>query len=321
MAPETSKSLKLKAQRAQVQQKLDEWEEAHQRSHGGVRSTALDRQRSGQYRELQRLLTDLDDYIESVELGLAVPPPRASHSSHEAEKRAERGRVKARMRCLDRDFERVYNRKPTEADREASDEFMQMKQQLQQLRGESSSGSRSAAAGGSGKGRGGGGGGIRGRARGGGNDGGGGDDGGGDDGGGDDGGGDDAGGDDGGEGDGGDDLTGGGDSDPSWARGNDYHELIRARVRSSAAVNGFEGVSPADMLSAAAAFSHWDLDRDGVLGKEELLLVLNSLAQHTGRTLGADAAARLAALLDRDGNSEVDFNEFLVFYRKLPPRI
>jgi len=101
----------------------------------------------------------------------------------------------------------------------------------------------------------------------------------------------------------------------AWWRGNDYHELLRARVQSQSAVNGFEGVSASEVNATATMFSHWDLDRDGVLGAEEFALVVNSLAQHAGRSVDAETVQRLMALVDSDGNGKVDFNEFLAVSR------
>mmetsp|Transcript_1283 Transcript_1283/g.3615 ORF Transcript_1283/g.3615 Transcript_1283/m.3615 type:complete len:206 (-) Transcript_1283:223-840(-) len=184
------------------------------------------------------------------------------------------------MRRWDKDFEKAHNRKPTEADHEASDEFQRLQEQL---RGSASaSGFSSNAAQEPGP-----------RAA----------------------------------------LDAGGADaaaaasrtseqalevpDAAWWRGNDYHELLRARVQSQAAVNGFEGVSASDVHATAAMFSHWDLDRDGVLGAEEFALVINSLAQHAGRSVDADTVQRLLALVDRDGNGKVDFNEFLAIAARL----
>lgn len=105
------------------------------------------------------------------------------------------------------------------------------------------------------------------------------------------------------------------DAHAEWAKGSDYHELLRSRVSSHGAVNGFEGVSLTELHSAASSFAAWDLDHDGVLNKEEALSVLASLAEDLPEGSGAPPDAqtldRLYAILDRDGNGVVDFNEFL----------
>ena len=71
------------------------------------------------------------------------------------------------------------------------------------------------------------------------------------------------------------------------------------------------------MHAAAAMFAQWDLDHDGVLNGAEFALVINSLAQLLGKSMDADTVQRLMTLLDRDGNGQVDFNEFLAVYRRL----
>jgi Ca2+-binding EF-hand superfamily protein len=62
-------------------------------------------------------------------------------------------------------------------------------------------------------------------------------------------------------------------------------------------------------------FSHWDLDRDCVVGAEEFAIVVNSLAQHAGRSVDADTVQRLLALVDCDGNGKIDLNEWLAVSR------
>ena len=89
------------------------------------------------------------------------------------------------------------------------------------------------------------------------------------------------------------------------------------RVASHAAINGFEGVSAAELHTAAGVFSDWDLDRDGVLKPAEFAQVVNSLALYAGRAMEAETVARLFALLDRDANGAVDFNEFLAVHKQL----
>ena len=72
-------------------------------------------------------------------------------------------------------------------------------------------------------------------------------------------------------------------------------------------------------------FHSWDLDRDGVLSKEEGLSVLTSLAADASAASGGGGAAtvdaetldRLFNLLDAAGDGVVDFNEFLAMRRQL----
>ena len=294
MAASSEKVLALKAQRSQLETKLQEWESTFATIHNGRVATAADRQRSHEHRQLSRLLVDVDEYVLALEKGTAdsLAPP----GSQDAERRAERGRIKARMRRWERDYERRLGRKPTEAEIEASEEMERMRQQLKgtveaadggfgvgialtaSCGGSSSSGSNvglstpppvplaanAAAPGGSAK------------------------------------------------------KSGGG-----WSHGNDYHELLRERVMSHAAVNGFEGVSLSELHAAAESFAAWDLDRDGVLSKEEGLSVLTSLAADAGiagggaATINAETLDRLFNLLDAAGDGVVDFNEFLAMRRQL----
>ena len=125
MASSTEKALALKAQRSQIETKLQAWESTFATIHNGRAATAADRQRSHEHRELSRLLVDLDEYVLALEKGTAgsVAPP----GSQDAERRAERGRIKARMRRWERDFERRLGRKPTEAETEASEEMERMR--------------------------------------------------------------------------------------------------------------------------------------------------------------------------------------------------
>ena len=44
-------------------------------------------------------------------------------------------------------------------------------------------------------------------------------------------------------------------------------------------------------------------------------------AAHSGVPMEAATSTRLMALLDRDGNGEVDFNEFLAMHKRLPAKI
>ena len=275
--------LTLKAKRGQVQERLDEWESTFKRIHGRD-PTAADRHRSSQHRELSRLLVDVDGFVKSIEGGSTAPAGPSGHGTLEAERRANRGRIKARMRRWDREFERTHNRKPTDKDHQSSQEFMHFQQRLQEEQEASERGTVA------------------------------------------------------------DDASARAPSsspappaqtadegapsmiapppcssagDGVWSSGDDYHELLRARVKSQAAVNGFEGVSLSEVHAAAAMFSHWDLDRDGLLGGEEYALVVNSLAQHTGKSVDADTVRRLLAIVDRTGSGSIDFNEWLAVYKMM----
>lgn len=288
------KVLSLKARRSQLQARLDDWHTTFHRIHNRD-ATAADMHRSSQHRELSRLVSDVDRYIASLESGAVGLAPRAT--PQDAERRAERGRIKARMRRWDKDFERMHSRKPTDADHEQSEEFARLKQQLvlgqdvTDRNASSISDGRSAdntvdniadsttdssstipASKGAPF-----------------------------------------------DGDTIDAPLGpgtSGDAGAGWWQGNDYNELLRARVQSQSAVNGFEGVSAAEVHSGAAMFANWDLDHDGVLGGEEFAFVINSLAQHAGRSVDADTVQRLFTLMDCTGNGKVDFNEFLAIYKQ-----
>lgn len=84
--------LQLKTQRLKVQGRLDEWEQQFTRIHNRDASDA-DRQHSKQYRELRRLLDDIDALIDSLEGG-SCALDRDSNAPRDIEKRAERGRIK-----------------------------------------------------------------------------------------------------------------------------------------------------------------------------------------------------------------------------------
>eukprot|EP00966_Prymnesium_polylepis_P188953 4378144-Prymnesium_polylepis.1 len=56
---QAEKLLQMRARRAQVAAKLEEWEEAH-RQPDGREASAAERQRSSQYRQLSKLCADLD---------------------------------------------------------------------------------------------------------------------------------------------------------------------------------------------------------------------------------------------------------------------
>ena len=57
-------------------------------------------------------------------------------------------------------------------------------------------------------------------------------------------------------------------------------------------------------------FMHYDIDRDGVIGLQEFLLVMSSLAQRAGRALSTERLQKLFTVADRDGNRVIDFAEF-----------
>ena len=66
--------------------------------------------------------------------------------------------------------------------------------------------------------------------------------------------------------------------------------------------------------AAAESFAAWDLDRDGVLSRDEFETVLQSLAESP---LDEGTLGRLFALVDRDGSGDIDFNEFLAVFAQL----
>jgi hypothetical protein len=274
MASAEEKILSLKVSRSQLEAKVSGWERSfvalHKRS-----PTASDKQRSREHRELCKLLSDIDEHVHALERGSLGPTPLQQQP--DAEVRAERGRLKARMRRWERDFERTHNRKPTPADMEASTELLQLKQQLAKLAatsavedGSGGSGiiptapSRAASSG------------VE-------------------------------------------SVDSMAPPQAGWSHGNDYHELLRSRVESQATVNGFEGISAAELHAAAESFAAWDLDHDGVLSQQEFVSVLHSLAaEGTSGTLDDGTAQRLYALVARAGNAFVDFNEFLAVWKQLP---
>ena len=53
-------------------------------------------------------------------------------------------------------------------------------------------------------------------------------------------------------------------------------------------------------------FMHYDIDRDGVIGFQEFLLVMSSLAQRAGRALSTERLQKLFTVADRDGNGVID---------------
>ena len=290
-----AKLLKMKAQRSQVAAKLDEWAANFRKAHGRD-PTDADRKRSAPQRELAKLKTDLDKYIGALDGtggGGAGSAPDSDEDGIAAAKRAERGRVKAKMRRWDKDYEREHGRKPTEAARAASVEFSALRERLQELpRDDSPSGggssptkehgrhhrgsrsrkaststsSSSAAA-----------------------------------------------------------VFGGGRAPPlaplssqgEQLRAQQYHELALQRVESQVVVDGFAGLTSAEVQAASAAFAMYDFDGDGVVNLDDFVFALTSIAQHAGRpALEPERAKRLFAAADLDGNGAIDFNEFLELQRR-----
>ena len=112
----------MKAQRSQVAAKLDEWAANFRKAHGRD-PTDADRKRSAPQRELAKLKTDLDKYIGALDGtggGGAGSAPDSDEDGIAAARPAERGRVKAKMRRWDKDYEREHGRKPTACARRAS---------------------------------------------------------------------------------------------------------------------------------------------------------------------------------------------------------
>jgi hypothetical protein len=121
--------LRLKGNRSAVAAKLAEWEDEYMREHG-TEPTEAHKRRDPKHRELRRLLADLNKHIGGIE---GTAPADDSLSAPADERRAERGRIKAKMRRWDRDFEALRGRQPTEADREADETFGELQQRLQAL--------------------------------------------------------------------------------------------------------------------------------------------------------------------------------------------
>lgn len=287
------KVLKMKAQRSQVGAKLAEWEEAFAKSHGR-QPTASDKQKSSQHKELTKLCADLDRFISAAQTGSSPLLPAADTLADE--KKAERGKLKAKMRRWDRDFERERGRRPREEDREASEEFIALRSRLQVLDDSGDVSNRSGGgshrgAGDSGGGGGGGSGVVGGAAFMGG-------------------------------------VGGGMLASPfgapsfdrlnpgGWWGGGEYYQLVMTRVQSRADVAEFDNEPKDEVQAAAAMFVQYDMDRDGVVGLEEFLLVMSSLAQRSGRVLSNERIQKLFAVADRDGNGVIDFGEFLILEQK-----
>mmetsp|Transcript_60409 Transcript_60409/g.145239 ORF Transcript_60409/g.145239 Transcript_60409/m.145239 type:complete len:101 (+) Transcript_60409:275-577(+) len=66
-----------------------------------------------------------------------------------------------------------------------------------------------------------------------------------------------------------------------------------------------------ELRSAAAMFVQYDMDRDGVIGFQEFLLAMSSLAQRAGRSLSTERVQKLFSVADLDSNGAVDFGDFL----------
>ena len=94
----SEKALRLKAQRAELERKLHDWESTWQIIHGRP-ATDHDRHKSHEHRELSRLLVDVDEYVNALERGTAnsVAPQVASK---DAERRAaSRTRTRSTSSC------------------------------------------------------------------------------------------------------------------------------------------------------------------------------------------------------------------------------
>ena len=282
-----TKLLQMRARRAQVGAKLAEWEEAHRQADGSEAS-AEERQRSSQFRQLTKLCSDLDGFIRSLEADDPSIVPGSSGSSSSgtdnAERRAERGRVKARMRQWDREFERVNGRKATDADREGSVEFRELRQRLGKTSQDSGGAAPSAistrdSSSGSGQGEapsaseappG---------------------------------------------------AVSSWEAALSVAfGGGEYYDTVRSCIRSTHVVDGFAGLRAEEVQAAAAAFIQYDLDRDGVVGAQDFHVVIHSLSQHTGKALDDSAIQRQFALADQDSNGVIDLNEFMALRREMHAR-
>ena len=129
--------LRLKGNRSAVAAKLADWE-AEYRRENGTEPTEAHKRRDPKHRELRRLLADLDKHIGSIE---GTTPADDGLSAPADERRAERGRIKAKMRRWDRDFEQLRGRKPTEADRSADEAFGELQQRLHALSASAAAGS------------------------------------------------------------------------------------------------------------------------------------------------------------------------------------
>lgn len=283
------KILALKAQRMQLLQKLDEWEEKFAALHGKP-STGKDRQRSREHRELSRLLSDLDGFLGSLQGGSSSAGAPPAPGTADAERKAARGRIKSKMRKWERDFERRHKRPPTEADTAASSTMTKLRAQLRIgesepvapdgaeegfAAAEAAADAAAAALA----------------------------------------------------------AQSAGAAGPStvvvntaaavspllatWTRGEDYRELLRSRIRSQAAVDGFGEVTPLEAHAAAESFKAWDVDRDGVLSHDEFSKVLLFLASSSNVPLEETAQQRIFKMVNASGTGEIDFNEWLLYFKML----
>ena len=65
-------------------------------------------------------------------------------------------------------------------------------------------------------------------------------------------------------------------------------------------------------MSLAALFSEWDTDGSGTLSSTELKYLLNALGHDTVNEMEVNMAMRV---LDKDETGEVNFSEFVRWYR------
>lgn len=131
-ADREAKLLQMRTRRAQVDAKLKAWEDSHRRPDGQPAGDA-ERQQSSQYAALKKLASDLDAFIRSLEADDPSLVPPVAGGTMEAEQRAERGRIKSRMRQWDRRFERMNGRKPGEGDRADSPEYSELLRTLRDV--------------------------------------------------------------------------------------------------------------------------------------------------------------------------------------------
>ena len=96
----------------------------------------------------------------------------------------------------------------------------------------------------------------------------------------------------------------------------EYYQLVISRVASRDSAQGFEAEPSSEVRAAAAMFLQYDMDRDGVIGFQEFLLAMSSLAQRAGRALSTERVQKLFGVADFDGNGVIDFGEFLLLEQK-----
>ena len=73
------------------------------------------------------------------------------------------------------------------------------------------------------------------------------------------------------------------------------------------------GIEPKEAMSLAALFSEWDTDGSGTLSSTELKYLLNALGHDTVNEMEVNMAMRV---LDKDETGEVNFSEFVRWYRE-----